>query len=79
MRYPLREDVPQVVFRQWNHEVQALPPQRAQQPLTQGIGLGASHRGFEDPQPQVAHILVEMLGENTVLSQSSILGAKSEN
>ena len=55
-----------MVLGQRDQKVQAFPPQRPQEPLTQGIGLRASHRGFEDPQPQVAHTLVELLGENTV-------------
>lgn len=66
MLHPLVQDLSQRVSRQQNPGVQALPPQRAQQPLTQGIGPGTSERGFEDPQPQMAHTLVETLGENTV-------------
>ena len=54
----------QVVLSQGDHEVQALPPQRADEPLAQGIGLRALRRRFEDPQPQMAHALVELLGED---------------
>src|SRR5918999_6612346 len=49
-----------------NQKVQAFPPERPQEPLTEGIGLGTLHRGFEDPQSQVAYVLVESLGEDRI-------------
>ena len=45
---------------------QTLPPERAQQPFTQGIRLGTAHRGFEHLQPQVAYALVGFLGEDHI-------------
>jgi len=66
MRHPLVQQISQVVFSQRDHEIQAFPPQRAQQTLTQGIGLGTSHWGFEDLQPQVAYTPVELLGEDRI-------------
>ena len=55
-----------MVLGQRNHEVQALPPQRAQEPLTQGIRLATAHWGLEDPQPQVPHLLIQPLREDAV-------------
>ena len=49
-----------------DQNVQAFPPERAQEPLTQGVGLGTPHGGCEGPQPQVAYTLVELLGENGI-------------
>jgi hypothetical protein len=57
---PLVQQTLQVVFGERDQKVQALPPQHAQQALAEGIRLGAAHRGFEHPQPQVAHLLVEL-------------------
>jgi hypothetical protein len=55
-----------VVFRQGDHKVHTLPPQRAQEPLTEGIGLGTPRRCFQDPETQVPHLLIELLGEDAV-------------
>ena len=48
MLHPCRQKPSQVVCRQGNHEIHAFLPERAQQPLTQGIGLGTLGRRFED-------------------------------
>ena len=48
MLHPLLEQTSEVVLGERDHEVQALPPQRAQEPLTQGIRLGTVHWGLED-------------------------------
>lgn len=53
MWYPLREDVSQVVCRQGNQVIQAFPPQCAQQPLAERIGLRTLGWGFQDPEPEV--------------------------
>jgi hypothetical protein len=42
--HPFCEDASQVTFCQRDHAVQAFPPQRAQQPLAEGVCLGAPHR-----------------------------------
>jgi hypothetical protein len=54
------------VLGQRDHEVRAFPPQRAQEPLTERIGLGTPHRCFEDPETQVPHLLIKLLGEDAV-------------
>ena len=46
---PLREEVLQVVCRQGKQVIQAFPPQCADEPLAERIGLGALRRGFEGP------------------------------
>ena len=51
---------------QRNHEVQALPPQRAHEPLTQGIGLRALGWSLQHLQTYVAHTLVEVPGEDRI-------------
>ena len=56
----------QVVFRQWNHEVQAFPPRRAYEVLAQRIGLGTPDRDFEHLQSQVVYTLVKRLGEDMI-------------
>jgi hypothetical protein len=54
-----------VVLGERDQEVQAFPPQRAQEPLTETIGLGTPHGCFQHPEPQVAHALVELLRRRT--------------
>ena len=67
---PCVQQTSQVVLAEGNQEVQALPPQRAQEPLTQGIGLGTPHRCFQDPATQVPHLLIEL--REKMLSRSWI-------
>jgi hypothetical protein len=50
MSYPCVQHMSQVVLSEGNQKVQTLPPERAQQPFTQGIRLGTAHRGFEHSQ-----------------------------
>ena len=40
--------------------------QRADEPLADGVGLRALWRCFQDPQPQMAHLLIELWGEDAV-------------
>ena len=63
---PFRQKPSQVVFRQGDHEIHAFLPERAQQPLTQCVGLGTLGRRFENLEPQMADVLVELRGENAV-------------
>jgi hypothetical protein len=49
-----------------NQTIQAFPPERPQEPLTEGIGLGTSHRSFEHLQPQMEYTLVEFSGEDRI-------------
>ena len=55
-----------MVCRQRDNEVQAFAPQRADESLTECIGLGALGRRFEDPESKVVYVLVKLLGENAV-------------
>ena len=66
MAYPLGEDVPHMGCREGNQVIQAFPPQRADEPLAERIGLGALRWSFEDAQAQVTDMLVKLQGENAV-------------
>src|SRR5262249_36082098 len=66
MWHPLVQETPQVVLGKGDQKVQAFTPERPQEPLTQGIRLGTPHRCFQDPEPQVPHLLIKLLGEDTV-------------
>src|SRR5919204_2440124 len=66
MAHPLVKDAAQVAFCQRNHQVQALPPQCAQESLTKAIGFGTPHWSFQHPEPEVAHGLVEVVREDPV-------------
>ena len=50
--HPLVQEMPQVVLGERDHEIQAFPPQPAQQPLAEGVRLGAPHGGSEYPHPR---------------------------
>jgi hypothetical protein len=63
---PFGYDTSQVVFRQGDHQVHTLPPQRAQEVLTERIGLGTPRRCFQDSETQVPHLLIELLREDAV-------------
>jgi hypothetical protein len=71
---PLVQETPEVVLGEWDHAVQAFPPPHAQEPLTQGIGLGTPHWRSEYLQPQIAYALVELLGEDriAVMNQETV-------
>ncbi len=66
MAYPLREDAPHMVCREGNQVIHAFPPQRADEPLAEGIGLRSPHRRLEHPQPQVVDALVKLLREDAI-------------
>src|SRR5712692_9502489 len=63
---PFVQQASQVARREWYQKIQALPPQRADEPLAERIGLGTLGRRFENPEPKVADAPVELLGENAV-------------
>jgi hypothetical protein len=74
------QDRAQVVLGESDKKVQALPPERAQESLTQGIGLGTPHGGFEDPQPQILHMLVKLAREDTIaVMDEKAIGMVSRN
>src|SRR6516165_9693292 len=74
MAYPLHEAVPHMVCRQGNHVIHTFPPQRADEPLAERIGLRSPHRRLEHPQPQVADALIKLLREEAiaVMQQESV-------
>jgi len=47
------------------HEIQAFPPQCAQQPFADRLRLGTLRRRFQHSKSQMANALVKLLGENT--------------
>jgi hypothetical protein len=55
-----------MVCCQRDHKVQAFPPQRADEPFAEGIGLGTLRWCFEDAQAQATDMLVKLRGENAV-------------
>jgi hypothetical protein len=63
-----------VILSQRNEKVQAFPPQRADEPLAERIGLRSPHRRLEHPQPQVAEALVKLLREDAIaiMKQASV-------
>ena len=60
MWYPGVEQASQVVFCQRDKAIEALPPQRANKPLAEGVRLGTLRRRFQDPEPQVLYTLIEL-------------------
>ena len=63
-----------MVCGEWNQIVHALPPQRADEPLAEGIGLRRPYRRLEHPQPQVADAWVKLMRKDTiaVMQQESV-------
>jgi hypothetical protein len=66
MRRPLVQQTWQVVFAQRDHEFQIFPPQRADEPLAEGIYQETLRQRFQDPPPDMAHALVQRLGRDAV-------------
>src|SRR5215471_4514013 len=66
MAYPLVEESAQMGRCQRNQQVEALPPQRADKPLTQRIGLRTLWGCFQHLESQVSYALVKRLREDTV-------------
>ena len=66
MGHPGVEQASQVVFGERDHAIQALPPQRADEPFAEGVRLRALGRRFEHTYPQVTDALVKLLRENAV-------------
>ncbi len=63
---PRAKDPPQVGLSERDQEVQALPPQRPEEPLADRVGLGSLDRGAEDPGAQRRHGGVESPRADTV-------------
>ena len=62
-----------MVCREGNQVIHAFPPQRADEPLAECIGLRRPHRRLEHPQPQVVDTLIKLLREDaiTIMQQES--------
>jgi hypothetical protein len=56
----------QVGFGQRDDEIQAFPPRRANEPLTEGIRLRTLGRGFQHFESRVAYAVVERRREDSV-------------
>ncbi len=63
---PRRAQASQVVLGESDHKIQALPPQRADEPFAKCVRLRTLRWRFHDPQPQVACMLVEMPREDRI-------------
>ena len=74
MWHPLAHDASEVMLAERDQTVQALPPQRAEQPLAERIRLGTLRRGFQDLHPQVVYTPVQFLGEDrlAVMNQEPV-------
>ncbi len=66
MCYPFIQNAAQLVFRQWNEEVEAFSAERTDHTFTDTVSLGASRRCSEYSQPQVRHRLVELGREDAI-------------
>jgi len=66
MGYPCGQETLHMVRRQRDHKVQAFPPQRADEPLAEGMGLGTLRWCFEDSQAQATDMVVKLRGDNAV-------------
>ena len=66
MRHPGVQQASQVVFCERDHEIQALPPQRADESFAEGIGLRTLGWGFEHREPQMADAVVELGREDAI-------------
>src|SRR5919109_4569090 len=63
-----------MVLTQWNEAIETFPPQRADEPLAERIGLRRPHRRLEHPQAQVTDALVKLWREDAiaVMNQESV-------
>jgi hypothetical protein len=59
MWHPLVQQPSSMGLGQRHHDIRACPSQRAEQPSTEGMRLGALRRCPQDPEPQVTHTSVE--------------------
>jgi hypothetical protein len=64
--HPGMQEAASVVLGEWDQNVPALPPERAQRSLAESRRLGTSHEGVEGSHPQVAYTPVERLGEDGI-------------
>src|SRR5437016_13282335 len=66
MQHPCLYDALQVVLGKRDYKIETFPPQRADEPLAERIGLRGPHRRLEHPQSQVAYVLVKLLREDAI-------------
>ena len=71
---PVRQHLFQMPLSKRDQEVQALPSDRPDQPLTDGVYRGRPHRRLEYPYTHCSHSLVQILGKDAVpvMDQKSV-------
>jgi hypothetical protein len=67
-----------MVFGQRDHARHAVPPPHADAPLTQGRGVGPSHRRGDPPPPQGAYALVTRLGRSASAGPGARSGRRAQ-
>jgi hypothetical protein len=55
-----------MALRQWDHEVKAFPAERADDTLTEAVGLRTSWRCPEYSQSQVSNRFIELRRKNAI-------------
>lgn len=55
---PLAQNPLEMTFAEWDQEVQAFSPNRADQAFTEGIGLGCSNRRLQNTGAETLKLLV---------------------
>ena len=66
VNHPLPQDEPKMPFIQHDQPIQALSPDRADQPLAERIRLRASHRRLQHRQTHRRHHVIDGGCKNTV-------------
>src|SRR5215510_7112481 len=66
MRHPRVEQASQVVFCEREDAIQALPPQRADEPFAEGVRLRTLGWCFQHLEPQMAYAVVELGREDAI-------------
>jgi hypothetical protein len=64
--HPLVQETSQVRLGERDQKIQAFPPQRADEPLADRVGLRALRRCGQEPQSKMARLLIELWGKDAV-------------
>ena len=56
----------QLTFTQWDQEVQAFSPNRADQPFAEGVRLGRSNRRFQNTDAEALRSRIQARGEDSI-------------
>ena len=62
MRDPFLKQSAKMLFTAWNHRIEALPPNRADQPFAMSVPLRHPDRGLEHRQTEGADRTIDALG-----------------